>query len=136
MRTPDSDDTGTSQSGSLAEGFGVDDSDAGLETDDYGQGWPDGQDGSVGSTDPLDPSDGSSDGGLFPTSTEVDVEVDGTTDPFDPTEQATEDDFDYTGDGVVDAADLHEAVTSIFDFGIEAAASHGEGQPDDGVFDG
>jgi len=127
MRTPDSDDTGTSQSGSLAEGFGVDDSDAGLETDDYGQGWPDGQDDSVGSTDP------SSDGGLFPTSTEVDVEVDDTTDPFDPTEQVS--DADDTSDGIF-GGDLQEAVASIFDFGVDAAATHGEGQPDDGVFDG
>jgi hypothetical protein len=45
--------------------------------------------------------------------------------PFDadPADLASEDDLDLTGDGVVDAADLHEA-TSVFDFGVAEGHHH------------
>jgi hypothetical protein len=44
----------------------------------------------------------------------------------DPADLASESDFDLTGDGVVDTADLHEA-ESPFDFDVDASPGHHDG---------
>jgi hypothetical protein len=40
----------------------------------------------------------------------------------DPGDVASDTDLDFTGDGLVDAADLNEAVTGFFDFDVDPGA--------------
>ena len=139
MRSPDSDETGEVSGGgeSLAEGFGtfLDGDDGADDETNFGDG--DTQAASETSAlDGLEGTDGSSNA--------YDVE---------PDDVPAEDDYDYTGDGHVDGQDFHEAITSLFDFGVEqeetAGAHHdthdapdahhvddgGAAHHDDGAFD-
>jgi hypothetical protein len=138
MRSPDSDETGEVSGGgeSLAEGFGTFlDGDEGADDET-----------SFGEGDTQGASDTSALEGLEAT--------DGTSNAYgvEPDEVPSEEDYDYTGDGHVDGQDFHEAITSLFDFGVEeehADAHHdthdapdahhvddgGAAHHDDGAFD-
>jgi hypothetical protein len=119
MRTPDSDDTGTGDAGSLADGFGsvVFDGDEGDGTSD-------------GSTDETSFGSGSSEPADDTTSALDSTAAEEPSDPYDvdPADVESDTDLDLTGDGLVDQHDFHEAVTSFFDFDVDEGAP----EPDDG----
>lgn len=120
MRTPESDESSSEGSGSLADGFGtVVDSDD--DDTNFGEGSGDGS--------PALQADSADE-----------LAGDGETQVFlDPRDSYTDTDLDLNGDGLVDALDLHTAVTDFFDVSIgddpgngEAAADGYEGPDDDG----
>lgn len=138
MRTPDSDDSDSGDStgaqsadgaesesgsagfGSLAEGFdssGSDDpSGSGTDDDAFGTGW---------STDPDDASYVADDQALADDEALGLQQDELSAFEFD-TEYVpdTDTDWDITGDGVIDGADLHEAATSVSDFHVDPADAH------------
>ena len=115
MRTPETDDSGSEGAGTLADGFGTvaDDSgttDTDADTDtNFGEGAGE------------DEATAALQGGEA-----EELLDDGETQVFlDPSDSYTDTDLDLTGDGIVDGADFHEAVTGFFDFTTE----------DDGTYD-
>jgi hypothetical protein len=118
MRTPEGDDNGSEEAGTLADGFGTVAGDDSGDTDtDFGQGSGDQDETSAalqgeGGDELLD---------------------DGETQVFlDPSDSYTDTDLDLTGDGLVDAADFHEAVTGFFDFTTEDDGTYDDYAADDG----
>ena len=115
MRTPDSDDTGSGDAASLAEGFGTIDTDPEDDTSEADTGFGEG-DTTGDQADALEGTGGpEAETGAF---------------DFDPADVSSSDDYDLTGDGTVDPADLDEALHSLFNFGVDEVA-----QPDDGGHD-
>jgi hypothetical protein len=101
MRTPEADDSGSEGAGTLADGFGTVADDSG--DTDFGEG--------AGDDDATAALQGGEAEQLLD---------DGETQVFlDPSDSYTDTDLDLTGDGLVDAADFHEAVTGFFDFTTE-----------------
>lgn len=43
---------------------------------------------------------------------------------FEPDEVSSDDDYDFTGDGVVDHHDVHEVLTGFHDFQVDEADTH------------
>lgn len=119
MRTPESDESGSEGAGSLADGFGtVVDSD---DDTNFGEGSGEDEGSSALQADPTD-----------------DLVDDGETQVFlDPRDSYTDEDLDLNGDGLVDAGDLHTAVSDFFDLsvgddsGYDDAADDGYQGPDD-----
>ena len=151
MRTPDSDQSdsggdpggggaegsGSADLGSLAEGFHTSETgDDGGTDDAFGTGWgsaPDPYDESyaVGDQDPVtDPAPAGDDplasleGGEALSAFEFEAD-------YVPD---TDSDWDVTGDGVVDGADLHEAATSVHDFHVDGDDVHDHAHHHDGGF--
>lgn len=125
MRTPDSDDDASEGGGSLADGFGTVASGDGEDADDTNFG--------EGSGEASEAAD------ALQAGTAEELVDDGETQVFlDPQDSYTDTDLDLTGDGLVDGADLHEAVTGFFDFSVEDDGSYGESAHghDDGSDDG
>jgi hypothetical protein len=131
MRRPDSEDTegtstestdgidttGSAQTGSLADGFGGDSGEPGSGGGDdaFGTGWPQGNYDDGGDQPSFLTDDETGDLGgddLSPYEFETDYVPD------------TDTDWDITGDGVVDHADLHEATTALSDFHVDQADGH------------
>jgi hypothetical protein len=116
MRSPDSDEAGQVSGGgdSLAEGFGtfLSDSDDGADDE---TSFGDGDTRAASDSSALDGLDGAGD-----STNAYDVE---------PDDVPSQDDYDDTGDGNVDGQDFHEAITSLFDFGVD------EGEPAAGPHD-
>jgi hypothetical protein len=110
MRTPDSDDTGSGDAASLAEGFGTIDTDPEDDTSDGAAGFGEGD--TTG--DQVSALEG-------PDATEAEAEA-GAFD-FDPADVSSSDDYDFTGNGTVDHADFDEALHSLFNFGVDEVAS-------------
>jgi hypothetical protein len=110
MRTPDSDDTGSGDAASLAEGFGTIDTDPEDDTSDGADGFGMG-DTTGDQVSALEGTDGAgAETGAY---------------DFDPADVSSSDDYDLTGDGAVDQADFDEALHSLFNFGVdEVAADH------------
>lgn len=113
VRTPESDESGSEGAGSLADGFGtVVDSD---DDTNFGEGSGDDGGGSAlrsGSTDDL------VDGG--------DTQV-----FLDPRDSYTDEDLDLNGDGLVDAGDLHTALSDFFDMSVGSESGDDGAEADD-----
>jgi hypothetical protein len=139
MRTPDSDDieggdAGGVDAGSLADGYGSTDldepaTDTGTTdtTDSSPIGFAEGSDEGDGQGDD-EYGTGSSEDELAADSSATELSADAAADgnlyDVDPGDVASDTDLDLTGDGLVDGADFHEAVTGFFDFGVDETAGH------------
>ena len=120
MRTPDSDESPSGDAGSLADGFGAADLDEpGTDSTDGG-----GYSG-AGATDSYGDSvcalEGPGEVDLSETEDLASADG-GNVFDRDPGEVASDTDLDFTGDGLIDTADLHEAVTGFFDFDVDTGS--------------
>ena len=115
MRTPDSDDTASGDAASLAEGFGTIDTDPEDDTSGTDTGF--GQGDTTGNqVEALEgPGEADPEAGAF---------------DVDPADVPSGDDYDYTGDGTVDTADLEEALHSLFNFGVDEVSGSHDGAHD------
>jgi hypothetical protein len=120
MRTPDSDESPSGAAASLADGFGAADLDEPGTDGTYGEGYSDAE-----ATDSYGDSEsaleGSGEADLSETE-ELAFAEGGNGFDADPGDVASDADLDFTGDGLVDAADVHEAVTGFFDFDVDPGA--------------
>ena len=97
----------------MSDPFDVDHDDAWSEAFGIGASHPDDADPAAGSA-----ADAASAGSAF---------------DFEPDEVSSDDDYDFTGDGVVDHHDVHEALAGFHDFHVEDAdlGHHGGDHHDD-----
>jgi hypothetical protein len=113
MRTPDSDDTASGDAASLAEGFGTIDTDPEDDTSGTDTGF--GQGDTTGNQAEALEGPGEAEAGAS---------------GVDPADVPSGDDYDYTGDGTVDTADLEEALHSLFNFGVDEVSGSHDGAHD------